>query len=71
MKAIFKNKERLILNSADGNEQIMIDELITKADSGNFDIKFNKLLDINGDVDGMSIELLEKTELSTPTETEE
>lgn len=73
MKAIFKEKKKLVLNSADRNEQLVLEEFIKKTDSGKFDIVYTKLLDINGDVNGMAIELVKKnsTEPSTPTETVE
>ena len=72
MKAIFKEKKKLVLNSADSNEQLVLDEFIKKADSGKFTVVYTKLLDINGDVKGMAIELVsKKTEPSTPTETVE
>lgn len=72
MKAIFKEKKKLILNSADSNEQLVLDEFIKKADSGKFTVVYTKLLDINGDVNGMAIELVsKKKEPSTPTETVE
>lgn len=72
MKAIFKEKKKLVLNSADSNEQLVLDEFIKKADSGKFTVVYTKLLDINGDVNGMAIELVsKKTEPSTPTETVE
>lgn len=72
MKAIFKEKKKLVLNSADSNEQLVLDEFIKKADSGKFTVVYTKLLDINGDVNGMAIELVsKKTEPSTHTETVE
>jgi hypothetical protein len=73
MKAIFKEKKKLVLNSADSNEQLILEEFIKKCDSEKFSIVFTKLLDINGDISGMSIELVSKkeTEPSTPTETVE
>ena len=73
MKAIFKEKQELILNSADSNEQLILDEFINKANNGKFDVVYTKLLDINGDINGMAIELVkhEQTEPSTPTETVE
>ena len=72
MKAIFKEKKKLVLNSADSNEQLVLDEFIKKADSGKFTVVYTKLLDINGDVNGMAIELVsKKKEPSTPTETVE
>ena len=72
MKALFKNKKDLVLNSADSNEQIVLEEFINKSNSGKFNVVFTKLLDINGDVNGMAIELKKKeTEPSTPTNVED
>lgn len=73
MKAMFKEKKKLVLNSADRNEQLVLGEFIKKANNTDrFKIVYTKLLDINGDVDGMAIELVsvkkEETEPSTPTE---
>ena len=72
MKAIFKEKKKLVLYAVYSNEQLVLDEFIKKADSGKFTVVYTKLLDINGDVNGMAIELVsKKTEPSTPTETVE
>lgn len=73
MKAFFKEKKELIINQADKNEELILEEFIRKFNSQKFDIVFNKLLDINGEVSGMAIELIKKndTEPSTPTETVE
>lgn len=72
MKAIFKEKKKLVLNSADRNEQLVLEEFIKKANNNTFNIVYTKLLDINGDVNGMAIELVKKkAEPSTPTETVE
>lgn len=57
MKAIFKENKKLVLNSADANEQLVLDEFIKKANSGRFSFVYTKLLDINGEVSGMAIEL--------------
>ena len=73
MKAVFKEKKKLVLNSADSNEELILEEFIKKANNKKFDIVYTKLLDINGDVNGMAIELVNKTtpEPSTPNEEEE
>lgn len=67
MKAIFKENKKLVLNSADANEQLVLEEFIKKANSGNFNFTYNKLLDINGEVNGMAIELIR----NKPVEVEE
>ena len=69
MKAIFKDKKKLVLNSADSNEQLVLEEFIKKAqETDKYTITYTKLLDINSDVNGMMIELVDVAERSTPTE---
>ena len=69
MNAIFKENDKLVLNSADNNEQLILQRFISKANDNKYDIFFNKLLDINGNTSGMSIELREKEpEPSAPEE---
>lgn len=73
MKAIFKENKKLVLNSADANEQLVLEEFIKKAKSNKFTFVYTKLLDINGEVNGVAIELakVEPTEPSTPTDVED
>ena len=77
MKAIFKDKKKIILNSADSNEQLVLEEFIKKANkTDKYDIIYTALVDINGDTNGMAIELVPviveaDTEPSTSTETVE
>lgn len=77
MKAIFKDKKKIVLNSADSNEQLVLEEFIKKAGKKDkYDIIYTALVDINGDTNGMAIELVpvvveNETEPSTPTETVE
>ena len=68
MKAIFKDKKKLVLNYADNNEQLILKDFIKKANSGKFNIVFNRLLDINGDINGMAIELEKINDESTNIE---
>ena len=69
MKAIFKDKKKLVLNSADSNEQLVLEDFINKAqETDKYTITYPKLLDINSDVNGMMIELVDVAEPSTPTE---
>lgn len=68
MKAIFKDKKELIVNNADTNEQLILEEFIKKATNGNFDIVYSKLLDINGEVSGMAIDLKKKGEIPEQSE---
>ncbi len=67
MKAIFKENDKLVLNSADRNEQLVLGDFIQKATNGEYTISYTKTLDINGDISGMVIELV-NAEPSTPTE---
>ena len=69
MKAIFKDKKQLVLNSADSNEQIVLEDFIKKAKKESNQVIYTKLVDINGDIDGMAIEIVPAdTEPSTPIE---
>ena len=69
MTAISKDKKKLLLNSADSNEQLVLEEFIKKAqETDKYTITYTKLLDINSDVKGMMIELVDVAEPSTPTE---
>lgn len=68
MKAIFKDKKQLVLNSADSNEQIVLEDFIKKAKKESNQVIYTKLVDINGDIDGMAIEIVPAdTEPSAPT----
>ena len=69
MKAIFKDKKKLVLNSADSNAQLVLEDFINKAqETDKYTITYTKLLDINRAVNGMMIELVDVAEPSTPTE---
>lgn len=60
MKAIFKDNNDLIINLADDNERIILEDFNDKYNSGEYDLEFHKTLNINGDIDGMVIQLKEK-----------
>jgi hypothetical protein len=62
MYAKFQNQNSLIVNSADENEQFILADFIRMANSGEYELVINKLLDINGDTTGICIELVEKPE---------
>jgi hypothetical protein len=64
MYAKFQNQNSLIVNSADENEQFILADFIRMANSGEYELVINKLLDINGDTTGICIELVEKPEPS-------
>ena len=62
MYSKFLDKKRLIVNSADSNEQLVLADFIERANSGKYELVVDKLLDINGDVTGICIELIKKTD---------
>ena len=76
MKAIFKENKKLVLNTADANEQLVLKKFIKKANNTeNFTFKYTKLLDINGEINGLAIELVNinpevHDDLSEPSENE-
>jgi len=76
MKAIFKENKKLVLNTADANEQLVLKKFIKKANNTeNFKFVYTKLLDINGEINGLAIELVNinpenQDNLSEPSETE-
>ena len=59
MKALFKEKNNLIINSADSNEQMLLESFVENAKED--DVVYTRLLDINGDICGMAIEIKPKT----------
>lgn len=62
MKAIFKDNAKLIINSADSTERLLVEAFIENANSGKKELNVEKLVDINGEIAGMSLELIEKVE---------
>lgn len=58
MIANFKNDKRIIITGADRAEALLIKNLI--AGYKDYDIKLSEFYDIDGDVNGMSIDLTEK-----------
>ncbi len=67
MYAKFVNQNKLIVNSADEAEQFILADFIRMANSDEYELIINKLIDINGDVSGVCIEVIEKTETTTPS----
>lgn len=65
MYAKFVDQNKLIINSADDSEQLIIKDFVDMVNSGDYELVINKLLDINGDASGVCIELIEKTKLSS------
>lgn len=69
MKAFFKEDDELILNYADSNEKLLVSQFYDRATSGKYDIVYAKTLDINGDINGIAIELVDTKD--KPDEIEE
>ena len=65
MKAIFKDNNKLIINSADASERLLLQSFIGDIKSGKFDISYDELKDINADISGIIITLDEKPEDNT------
>ena len=60
MRAIFKDDDTLVVSNADTNEQILVENFIEKVNSDEYDIVYTKLVNINGDVEGIAVDLLQK-----------
>lgn len=58
MNAIFKDDNKIIINGADSSEKILLEELCNKVEEGKT-VKITKLFDINGDVSGIAVELVD------------
>lgn len=65
MYAKFADNDKLIINSADESEQFILQDFLDNAKSGKYELIINKLLDINGDVSGICIELVEVSDPQT------
>ena len=68
MVAHFKNENRIIITGADRAESLLIKQLVSNQDS--LDIKLNEFYDIDGEVNGFSIDATEK-EVIEPEEHED
>lgn len=53
MQGIFKDGKKLIVNGADSDERILVNNFFEEVTSPNNVIEVNKVLDINGDADGL------------------
>lgn len=67
MIANFKNGNKLIITGADRAEALLVSQLVSNASTGNYDVELKEFYDIDGDVNGMSLELVEK--VTEPVET--
>lgn len=70
MNATFKTQSRLLITGSDNDERLIIKEFIKAASDENKTFEVKPLVDINGDETGLSIELVDKSEVSEPTPSE-
>lgn len=66
MQAIVKGENKILINGADHSERILIENIVNS--SSNKEIKFESVLDINGDVTGCMITLNDPDNSDTTTE---
>lgn len=66
MQAIVKGENKILINGADHSERILIENIVNS--SSNKEIKFESVLDINGDVTGCMITLNDLDNSNTATE---
>ena len=66
MQAIVKGENKILINGADHSERILIENIVNS--SSNKEIKFESVLDINGDVTGCMITLNDPDNSDTATE---
>lgn len=60
MQAIVKGENKILINGADYSEKILIENLIEAGNSANKETKYESVLDINGEVTGCMITILDK-----------
>lgn len=60
MQAIVKGENKILINGADHSEKILIENLIEAGNSTNKETKYESVLDINGEVTGCMITILDK-----------
>lgn len=65
MIANFKNGNKIIITGADRAEALLISQLVSEAKADDKELTLNEFYDIDGDVNGLAIELIEK-EVSEP-----
>lgn len=70
MNATFKTQSRLLITGSDNDERLIIKEFIKAASDETKTFEVKPLVDINGDETGLSIELVDKSEVSEPTPSE-
>lgn len=68
MQAILKSENKLLINGADTSEKILVENLVKLGNDTNKEIKFESVLDINGEVTGCMITIEDKEESNESTE---
>ena len=68
MQAILKSENKLLINGADTSEKILVENLVKLGNDTNKEIKFESVLDINGEVTGCMITIEDKEESNKSAE---
>lgn len=68
MNALIKDENTLIINSLSSSERVIIKQMIDNSAADNKEISFTELFDINGDTDGVRIEIKDIVAETVPAE---
>lgn len=60
MIANFKNENKIIITGADRAEALLISQLVNEAKADNKELTLTEFYDIDGDVNGLALELKDK-----------
>ena len=60
MIANFKNENKIIITGADRAEALLISQLVDEAKADNKELTLTEFYDIDGDVNGLALELKDK-----------
>lgn len=60
MIANFKNENKIIITGADRAEALLINQLVDEAKADNKELTLTEFYDIDGDVNGLALELKDK-----------
>lgn len=71
MQSILKSENKILINGADSSEKILIENLVNKANLEGSKTTFESVLDINGDITGCLITVIESTPIDNNTENTE
>ena len=73
MQAILKSENKMLINGADHSEKILVKNFVDLSKDTNKEVKFEDVLDINGEITGCMISIVDKevqsSDSSEPTET--